>query len=97
MGAATLESKDVYDAIEMYFEKGWTDGLPIVPPIEEFVAEFLTGLIHSPQNLWHDALIVLDEAQRFAPQTGQSPWQSGRQSGFIGNVRKNCSRITSPS
>jgi hypothetical protein len=29
------------DAIEHYFEQGWTDGLPVVPPIQEFVDEFL--------------------------------------------------------
>ena len=25
------------DTIEQYFENGWTDGLPIVPPTEELV------------------------------------------------------------
>jgi hypothetical protein len=28
-------------AIEYYYDRGWTDGLPVVPPVEEFVAEFL--------------------------------------------------------
>src|SRR5438094_10002576 len=28
-------------AVEYYIEQGWTDGLPIVPPTEERVAEFL--------------------------------------------------------
>lgn len=35
---------------------------------EFFVAEFLRGLMYAPQKLWHDALIVVDEAQVFAPQ-----------------------------
>jgi hypothetical protein len=28
-------------AIEHCFESGWTDGLPVVPAIQEFVDEFL--------------------------------------------------------
>jgi len=29
--------------IEAYFERGWTDGLPVVPPTEKAVAEMLAG------------------------------------------------------
>ena len=29
------------EAMEYYFAQGWTDGLPVVPPVEEFVAEML--------------------------------------------------------
>src|SRR5690348_15596063 len=29
------------ELIEYCYEKGWTDGLPVVPPIQEFVDEFL--------------------------------------------------------
>jgi len=29
------------EAIEFYYQKGWTDGLPVVPPTEERVMEFL--------------------------------------------------------
>ena len=47
-------------AIEYYFEKGWTDGLPIVPPIEEFVAEFLAQTSRSPE----DVLITLEHLKR---------------------------------
>ena len=40
--ARTLELDDDYPAInELYVERGWTDGLPIVPPTEGRVAEFL--------------------------------------------------------
>ena len=37
---------DLREAIEYYFEKGWTDGLPVVPPTENEVRAFLgyTGL-----------------------------------------------------
>jgi hypothetical protein len=38
-------------AIEYYFEKGWTDGLPVVPPVEEFVAEFLAETDRSPDEV----------------------------------------------
>jgi len=29
------------ELIELCYERGWTDGLPVVPPIQEFVDEFL--------------------------------------------------------
>ena len=31
------------DTIETYFENGWTDGLPVVPPTESAVAEFVAA------------------------------------------------------
>jgi len=34
----------------MFIEKGWTDGLPIVLPTQERVAEMLTGTDHDPQE-----------------------------------------------
>ncbi|MBI3629636.1 MAG: hypothetical protein HY217_08690, partial [Candidatus Rokubacteria bacterium] len=40
--ARTFEAEDSYPAINRpYQDRGWTDGLPIVPPTEEAVAEFL--------------------------------------------------------
>ena len=38
-------------AIEHCFESGWTDGLPVVPPIEEFVNEFLSYTRRSPDQV----------------------------------------------
>lgn len=35
------EIDDPLQAIEFYYEKGWTDGLPVVPPTESRVREFL--------------------------------------------------------
>lgn len=35
----------------MFLENGWTDGLPIVLPTEERVAEMLTGTDHDPQEV----------------------------------------------
>lgn len=36
----------------------------------DFVAAFLNAMIHAPRDLWHPALVVIDEAQRFAPSGG---------------------------
>lgn len=35
----------------LFIENGWTDGLPIVLPTEERVAEMLTGTDHDPQEI----------------------------------------------
>ena len=32
LSAEQIDVEDVYQAIELYYERGWTDGLPIVPP-----------------------------------------------------------------
>ena len=34
-------STEINDAIELMFESGWTDGLPVVPPSEELVRRFV--------------------------------------------------------
>lgn len=39
--STTYDLADALDAIELYQQNGWTDGLPIVPPTEERVREFL--------------------------------------------------------
>ncbi|MGB9069806.1 MAG: hypothetical protein WCC21_14645 [Candidatus Acidiferrales bacterium] len=41
-----------------FVENGWTDGLPIVLPTEERVAEMLTGTDHGPQELVGRMLIT---------------------------------------
>ncbi len=35
--------RDPAELIEAYYERGWTDGLPVVPPTEKSVAEMLAG------------------------------------------------------
>jgi hypothetical protein len=35
-------------AIEYYFEQGWTDGMPVVPPVQEFVDDFLATTQRDP-------------------------------------------------
>jgi len=39
-----VRSADALEAIETYFDRGWTDGLPVVPPTPERVAEFLDAV-----------------------------------------------------
>ena len=39
---------DMEEAIEMYFEKGWTDGLPVVPPTVDKVQEYIEYAGKSP-------------------------------------------------
>ncbi len=39
------------EAIEYYYAQGWTDGLPVVPPIEDFVAEFLAQTSRDPGDM----------------------------------------------
>jgi hypothetical protein len=36
---------------QFYYRKGWTDGLPIIPPTEEAVAEMLTGTDLPPDHI----------------------------------------------
>jgi hypothetical protein len=48
MASANLQSNayevsDTAEAIEFYFEKGWTDGLPVVPPVVDRVHQMLAA------------------------------------------------------
>jgi len=47
----THEVADALDAIEYCFEQGWTDGLPVVPPTEEKIREFLEYARLEPQQV----------------------------------------------
>ena len=42
---------DIADLIEYYFEQGWTDGLPVVPPTPESVAAMVDALGGEPDHL----------------------------------------------
>jgi hypothetical protein len=55
-GSARLRSRRVVlgtseDEIEAMYERGWSDGLPLVPPTPERVAQMLTGTVRSPDDL----------------------------------------------
>lgn len=56
MAAYDLASKKVHlqetdDPIEFYFEQGWTDGLPVVPPTAEKIGAFLDAVGRSPSEI----------------------------------------------
>lgn len=36
-----------------------------------FVAEFIGALMDAPRELWHPVMVVVDEAHKFAPETGK--------------------------
>lgn len=42
---------NLFEAIKMYFEKGWTDGLPVVPPTEVMVRQFIEYSGRSPNEV----------------------------------------------
>lgn len=46
-----LEFDDAIEAIEFYLSKGWTDGLPVVPPTVERVGQFLEYAGRSPSEI----------------------------------------------
>ncbi|HEX8968904.1 MAG TPA: hypothetical protein VF937_13550 [Chloroflexota bacterium] len=53
----SIESEDAFEAIERYFENGWTDGLPVVPPRPEVVRRFIATVGRDPS----DVLINISE------------------------------------
>jgi hypothetical protein len=40
-----------------FYEQKWTDGLPIIPPTEETVAEMLTGTTHRPDEIVNHSML----------------------------------------
>lgn len=50
MGASVV-TVDEARAIEEMFERGWTDGLPVVPPTPDRVDEMLAATGHQPEDL----------------------------------------------
>ena len=62
MAAYDLASKKVQlqetdDPIEFYFEQGWTDGLPVVPPTGEKIGAFLDAVGRSPSEILGTELV----------------------------------------
>src|SRR5688572_15802671 len=51
LSSSRVEADDVFEAIELYFRNGWTDGLPIVPPTESRVSQFLEACGHVPSDV----------------------------------------------
>src|SRR5881394_3020752 len=48
------------ELIEYCYDQGWTDGLPVVPPIREFIDEFLAQTDRDPDEV----LMVQDHLDR---------------------------------
>ena len=46
-----IEVADAEDELEMMFTRGWTDGLPVVPPTEQRVLAMLTGTTRTPDEV----------------------------------------------
>lgn len=49
--SAQIAVPDALAAIETYFEKGWTDGLPVVPPTEERIWAMLDAMGKQPEEV----------------------------------------------
>jgi hypothetical protein len=52
--SARIEVADPLAAIETYFEKGWTDGLPVVPPTEGKIWAMLDAMGKQPEDILGD-------------------------------------------
>ena len=47
-----IDAPDSLEEIDaLYYQRGWTDGLPIIPPTEERVAQMLTGTTRKAQDV----------------------------------------------
>lgn len=51
LGARRVEVADLEDEFEAMFDRGWTDGLPVVPPTGERVMRMLTGTTRAPSDV----------------------------------------------
>lgn len=49
--ARRVELATLEDEMEALFDRGWTDGLPVVPPTEERVLRMLEGTSHAPDEV----------------------------------------------
>ena len=43
--------EDILEINRLFYEKGWTDGLPIIPPTEERVTNLLQGTNRRPHEV----------------------------------------------
>ena len=51
LGARRVEIASAEDEFEAMFDRGWTDGLPVIPPTEERVMRMLTGTSRAPDDV----------------------------------------------
>ena len=77
--AAERHQYDDYDSLlEDYFEKGWTDGLPVVPPTPEKVERFLRVAGLEPDTLLgevptREVVVTAEQAAINAVMAGCKP------------------------
>ena len=51
LASRRVDVADLEDEFEAMFDRGWTDGLPVVPPTEERVMRMLTGTTRAPSDV----------------------------------------------
>src|SRR5215475_7176289 len=51
LASRRIEVPALSNAVETCYDRGWTDGLPVVPPTEERVLEMLDGTTRSPREV----------------------------------------------
>ncbi|MFQ5860253.1 MAG: hypothetical protein ACE5IG_01725 [Dehalococcoidia bacterium] len=51
LASKRLDVSGLDEATELFYEKGWTDGLPVVPPTEERVLQFLEFAGKAPSDV----------------------------------------------
>ena len=51
LSSAVHDTTDAFAANELFQERGWTDGLPVVPPTEEGVRRFLAAARLAPDDV----------------------------------------------
>jgi hypothetical protein len=49
--AESIETMDALEAIELFFQKGWTDGLPIIPPTADRIQAMLDAVSMEPDTI----------------------------------------------
>ena len=72
------QTKDHEDAVEFFFERGWSDGLPVVPPTEQRVRQFLDYVGLEPDAVLGDVperarVITAEQAAINAVMAGCKP------------------------
>ncbi len=77
--ASTIEVKGTVDDVNKYFfEKGWSNGLPIVPPTPEKVEAMLKGTERKPDEVvWvippRNGMLTVESVATYAVMTGCKP------------------------
>ncbi len=51
LASRSVELADLEDEVEAAYSRGWTDGLPVVPPTEERVLAMLAGTTRAPSDV----------------------------------------------